>query len=74
MAYVTRVGERGQITIPKAVRDEYGLTKGMAVEVELENGQIRLRKRPDIRATLERYRGIIDIADVDRFVEDLRGR
>ena len=30
------VAERGQITLPKAVRDALGLTKGTILKVELE--------------------------------------
>ena len=74
MTYTAKVGERGQITIPKPVRDEYGLKKGMTVEVDLTEGQVCLRKKVDIRAALEKVRGIIDIGDVDEFIEDLRGR
>ena len=38
------VAERGQITLPKAVRDALGLTKGTRLKVELEGGRIVLRK------------------------------
>ena len=38
------VAERGQITLPKAVRDALGLTKGTVLKVELDGGRIILRK------------------------------
>ena len=38
------VAERGQITLPKAVRDALGLTKGTTLKVELDGGRIVLRK------------------------------
>jgi antitoxin PrlF len=41
------VAERGQITLPKAVRDALGLTKGTKLKVELEGGRIVLRKDVD---------------------------
>ncbi|GAB3049066.1 AbrB/MazE/SpoVT family DNA-binding domain-containing protein [Stenotrophomonas tumulicola] len=41
------VAERGQITLPKAVRDALGLTKGTQLTVELEGGRIILRKSVD---------------------------
>ena len=41
------VAERGQITLPKAVRDALGLTKGTLLKVELEGGRIILRKNVD---------------------------
>ena len=34
------VAERGQITLPKAVRDALGLTKGTQLKVELDGGRI----------------------------------
>ena len=50
------VAERGQITLPKAVRDALGLTKGSILKVELENGRIvmqdtcaKLREKDDIK-------------------------
>ena len=41
------VAERGQITLPKAVRDALGLTKGTLLKVELEGSRIVLRKSVD---------------------------
>ena len=41
------VGERGQITLPKAVRDALGLSKGSVLKVELDNGRIVLRQSVD---------------------------
>ncbi|MDT3453789.1 AbrB/MazE/SpoVT family DNA-binding domain-containing protein [Stenotrophomonas pavanii] len=41
------VAERGQITLPKAVRDALGLTKGTLLKVELDGSCIILRKSVD---------------------------
>ena len=49
------VAERGQITLPKAVRDALGLTKGTKLKVELIDGRIVLRKDVD-DARAERLR------------------
>ena len=49
------VAERGQITLPKAVRDALGLTKGTQLKVELDGGRIILRKNVD--DALSRLRG-----------------
>src|SRR5690606_11480489 len=38
------VAERGQITLPRAVRDALGLTKGSVLKVELDGSRIVLRK------------------------------
>ena len=53
------VAERGQITLPKAVRDALGLTKGMKLKVEVENGRIILRK--DVSDALSRLRGLVKL-------------
>lgn len=49
------VAERGQITLPKAVRDALGLSKGTLLKVELDGGRIILRKSVD--DAISRVRG-----------------
>lgn len=49
------VAERGQITLPKAVRDALGLTKGTMLKVELEGSRIILHKSVD--DAISRVRG-----------------
>ena len=69
------VAERGQITLPKAVRDALGLTKGSKLKVELEGGRIVLRK--DVGDALSRLRGRYKLdgyASTDEAMRDIRGR
>ena len=70
------VAERGQITLPKAVRDALGLTKGTKLKVELEGGRIVLRK--DVGDALARVRGRYKLAEgftsTDDAMRALRGR
>lgn len=70
------VAERGQITLPKAVRDALGLTKGSKLKVELEDGRIVLRK--DVGGALTRLRGRYKLAEgfksTDEAMRALRGR
>ncbi|AIC14071.1 AbrB/MazE/SpoVT family DNA-binding domain-containing protein [Xylella fastidiosa subsp. morus] len=54
------VAERGQITLPKRVRDALGLTKGTVLKVELEGGRIILRKSVDDAIARARGRFILD--------------
>ena len=54
------VAERGQITLPKAVRDALGLTKGTVLKVELEDGRIILRKNVDDAVSRARGRFRLD--------------
>jgi AbrB family looped-hinge helix DNA binding protein len=41
-----RVGERGQVTIPKWLREEFGIEGGDEVRIESDEGKITIRKVP----------------------------
>ncbi|MBN8480223.1 MAG: AbrB/MazE/SpoVT family DNA-binding domain-containing protein [Xanthomonadales bacterium] len=69
------VAERGQITLPKAVRDALGLVKGSTLKVELEGGRIILRKNVD--DAISRARGRFKLpagVTTDDIMRELRGR
>jgi antitoxin PrlF len=69
------VAERGQITLPKAVRDALGLTKGTTLTVELDGARIILRKNVD--DAISRARGRFKLPSgttTDDVMRDLRGR
>lgn len=69
------VAERGQITLPKAVRDALGLTKGTILKVELDGGRIILRK--DVSDAISRARGRFKLdgfTDTDDAVRSIRGQ
>lgn len=70
------VAERGQITLPKAVRDALGLTKGTLLKVELDGGRIILRK--NVSDAISRARGKFKLVDglttTDEAMRAIRGR
>ena len=69
------VAERGQITLPKAVRDALGLTKGTLLKVELDGGRIILRKNVDDALSRLRVRfKLPDGMTSDDIMRELRGR
>ena len=75
-----KIGERGQVTIPKDIRDQFGLGPDVEVEFHVENESIVLRKAPR-RLEIGRWRGrcrdsFSDLGynSVDDFIEDVRGR
>jgi antitoxin PrlF len=69
------VAERGQITLPKAVRDALGLTKGTQLKVELDGGRIILRKSVDDAISRARGRFKLDgFASTDDAMRAIRGR
>jgi AbrB family looped-hinge helix DNA binding protein len=67
------VGERGQITIPKPLRDRLGIRPGMEVELSEEPGRLVLRKAD----VLERIRQTVGAMETgmttDEFIELVRG-
>ncbi|MBI4491574.1 MAG: AbrB/MazE/SpoVT family DNA-binding domain-containing protein [Chloroflexi bacterium] len=73
MATVTR---KGQVSLPKEIRDALGLVPGSEVEFHLEQGQVVLRKRvsPEILQQWQGYlRGKLPAGSVDEMMELLRG-
>ena len=72
----TRITTKGQVTIPKEVRERLGLRAGDELEFVEEDGVFSLRKRlpPTV---LSKYRGYLKHLaerDPDELVRDLRGQ
>lgn len=71
----TRLTTKGQVTIPRGVREGLGLRPGDEVEFVADRGEYRLRKV--VRANpFSRYRGYLrDLAgrDAEAMVQELRG-
>jgi antitoxin PrlF len=73
MATVT---SKGQITLPKGVREALGLAPGSQVDFALVDGQVVLRKRvsPDALQRWQGYlRGKLPGGSVDPLMDVLRG-
>ena len=72
-----RISERGQITIPKSLRDRFGMHHNVEVELlPTENGLL-LQKRSTSAHPVDRMLGILtDFAyeSTDEFIEEIRGR
>lgn len=75
-----KVGERGQVTIPKEIRDKFDLGPETEVEFRVVNGSIVLRKAPR-KLGLAKWKGRckdrfaeLGYSSVDQFVEGVRGR
>ena len=75
-----KIGERGQVTIPKDIRERFGLKPETEVEFRLVNNSILLRKKPR-KLDLARRKGRcgksfkeLGYTRVDEFIEDVRGR
>jgi AbrB family looped-hinge helix DNA binding protein len=69
------ISTKGQITVPKAVRDKLGLRPGTRVEFELtaEGALLRKGHRGGVRA-VDRALGILKReASTDSLIDDMRG-
>lgn len=75
-----KVGERGQVTIPKEIRDRFGFGPETEVEFKVAGNTILLEKsvsRPNLAAwegyCAEAFKRL-GVASVDEFIDDVRGR
>jgi AbrB family looped-hinge helix DNA binding protein len=75
-----KVGERGQVTIPKEIRERFGLGPDTEVEFSVVHGSIVLTKAPR-KLNLQKWKGrckesFIELgySSVDKFIDDVRGR
>jgi len=75
-----KVGERGQVTIPKELRERFGLRPETEVDFQVINGSIVLEKRPR-KLNLVKWKGRcrsslseLGYDSADDFIEDVRGR
>ncbi len=70
-----RISERGQITIPKDLRDRFGLTHNVEVEVVPTERGLLIQKRAAAEHPVDRITGILGGDwDVDEYIEEIRGR
>ena len=75
-----RIGARGQVTIPKEIRDQFGLVPETEVEFHVMNRAVVLKKAPK-KLNLAKWKGrcggaFAKVGDtsVDQFIENIRGR
>ena len=70
----TTVSEKGQITIPKAVRTKLGLRPGTVLELDAERGRLVGRKASGRDIVDELYGSLPLDEPVDDYLERARGR
>ena len=74
MSLKSAVSEKGQVTIPKLLRDRLGLKAGSIVEFELKGGVLLGRKGAGSKDPLGAVTGIIELDDaVDEYLLATRG-
>ena len=62
----SKVSSKGQITLPKAVREQLGITEGTVLAITVENGTIRLEKAV---SRFYRWRGALAGTDILKELE-----
>lgn len=75
-----RISKRGQITIPKCLRERFGLHPGVEVDLCPTDGGLLVRKRVVGQHPVDKVAGILDKGtlgegvSVDDYIEEIRGR
>ena len=71
-----RISQRGQITIPKRLRERFGLSPNAEVEVTPTKEGLLIRKRAAGQHPVDRVAGVLDGVDfdIDQYIEEIRGR
>jgi AbrB family looped-hinge helix DNA binding protein len=70
-----KIGERGQVTIPKYIREKYGLLPNIEVEFIPEKTGVLIVKKNYEKSPVEKVFGILKKNEnTDRYLEAIRGR
>ena len=75
-----RISERGQITIPKHLRERFGMNHNVEVEISPTEEGLLIRKRAAALHPVDRVYGIFGKdalgkgVSVDDYIEEIRGR
>lgn len=70
-----KISERGQITIPKFLRNRFGLNKNVEVELIPSKEGLLIQKRSRDKHPVDSVLGILKRpASTDRYLEEVRGK
>ena len=68
------VSEKGQVTIPKPLRDKLGLRPGAVLDFVAERGTLVARKAIGPANPVDEVTGILPPMDVDAEIDRMRGK
>ncbi len=71
---ISRVSEKGQVTIPKALRSRFGIRPGEEVMFREEDGRIVMEKAPRPGRFDALYGILSSEQSTDELIDELRGR
>ena len=75
-----RISERGQITIPKHLRERFGMHRNVEVDISPTENGLLIQKKTTAQHPVDRVSGILgpdalgEAASVDEYIEQIRGR
>ena len=75
-----RISNRGQITIPKHLRERFGMHHNVEVEISPTEDGLLIKKRTTATHPVDRVYGILggsaldNGVSVDDYIEEIRGR
>ena len=74
-----RISARGQVTIPKHLRERYGMTRNVEVKITPTEKGLLIQKSTPAEHPVDRIVGILDGVvdddfDIDEYIEEIRGR
>jgi AbrB family looped-hinge helix DNA binding protein len=70
-----KISERGQITIPKRLRERFGFRPDVEVEITPAEGGLLIRKQTNSEHPVDQVHGIIARRmTTDEYIEEIRGR
>ena len=73
MTTTTTISEKGQVTIPKPLRDAFGIRPGDRLEFDVHGDAIRIRKSLDLDRLAAVYGSVRLPAPVDQLIDEMRG-
>jgi len=69
------ISERGQITIPKRLRERFGMHHNVEVEITPVAEGLLIQKKTSAQHPVDRVYGILDAnRSTDDYIEQIRGR
>ncbi len=68
---MSRLTKKGQITIPKEIRDKLGIKRGDTVEFSIKDGECIVRKKTVFN--IGKWIGALGKGNTDEFIDEIRG-
>jgi bifunctional DNA-binding transcriptional regulator/antitoxin component of YhaV-PrlF toxin-antitoxin module len=73
--FLMKMTERGTITVPKHLRERYGLGPNVDIEFVPDEKGLILKKKVKGQDPVSKWRGVLKTPpDVDAYIEEVRGR